>query len=402
MISRFIYLANIGDSPLKNRAVIFSLAFSVATIILFFSLFNGAEVLIERSLHGTIPNIVKAEPQKLSLGDLETSNTIGEDDIKALELLPEVERVYKIGRLKKPASLQANYSGQLFFSDILVELVSQDYIDLLRIQNNLDKLGDAGELDVLLPSSISEVLSSGVSIHTDLPKIDVQALVGYHFSLIIGSSSFSKTSHFTKNRCRIVGVSPFVGVGGPSISFEKAIALAPDFVDCSAILIQLNGEERALENVLQKLKELRLRIYEDNLFSSLANILKWIQISLIVFCALLVICVGFSSLAISELQIKNNLYRLSLYRALGASCRDILTIYFIKSFICSLISVILGFMMSLFVGKIINVYFAELFLPTPSIILIGSLSVMLVNCLFSIWPIVGVSSFYVKKGLYNL
>ncbi|MGM9991951.1 MAG: ABC transporter permease [Candidatus Bruticola sp.] len=368
LFSRLLRLAwgELGDSPFTKFSSIFSLAFVAASAFILFGVSTGLEDIARQRLLGDLPNYIRVEAKTFSLGPISTENWLSEDTLLQLESIKGVNNVFRIARLKRPASLTANYAGQHFVSDIFIDAIDKEFIESFTQSSSSENLSSYSKLsqapnelpyyetDCLLSSSVVDALLSGVSIHTDLPNLTPQALIGRHFNLNIGSSTFSSDSQKkVRLRCRIVGISPLVGVSGPNIPYDLAQKLSSEPLKCYAALLYIKNNED-ISYILQNLESMHLKAPGIDLAKQVSQAFVWIHLGITIFCLLLSCCAGFTILSNLNLEIKIHSRKLALYRALGAAPVDIFSLYIIRILTSSLIGAGLGISLGCIGGNIIN------------------------------------------------
>ena len=407
LFSRLVRLAlgELGDSPFTKFSSIFCLTFVAASALILLGVSFGLEDIAQRRLVGDLPNYIRVEAGQFSLGPLNIDSGLSEQNLQDLRSLEGVEAVYRIARLERPASIRASYAGQSFVSDILVDAIDQDFIT--RFTNEVPnasagnktaspaKNGNYKEIDCLLSSAVVDALLSGVSIHTNLPSLNAQALIGRHFNLEIGRSTFSTDSQPKANlRCQIVGISPLVGVSGPNIPYELAQQLSDEPLKCQAALVYIEDSNK-ITLFLQKLESLRLKAPGVELAQQAAQALVWVRLGIITFCVLLSCCAGFTLYSNLNLEIRNHSRKLALYGALGAAPSDIGKIYLIRSLATGLTGALFGLVCGCLGGNLINKICAsysffsseELFVPTGSCLLAVFIFTVMAAIIFCLFPI---------------
>ena len=388
----------LGDPPYKKWGLIFSLAFVGAVSLLLFSLSNGLERLVQRQLVGELPQVVRLEPQRYSLGPLQVDSGLTEQSIETLRRLPGVVALYRQAHLERPALLRAQYGGQSFYSDMLVEAVDDQFFTHLSQELDLspESLPSAGEIPALLPSGVVETLLAAMSVHTTLPPLSGQLLVGRHFSLEIGRSSFKRDEQPPAQlRCQILAISPLIGVSGPAIPYSVAQKISAQPLRPQALLLFLR-DPSYLEGLQPTLQRFHLRAPQVELALEVGQALGWGRLALALFSLLLALCAGVALYSNFSLEVKINARRLALFRALGASRGDLLLIFWWRTLFIGLAGSFLGLVVGLLAGQALNLYGAfksplladsPLFLPTwGSQLWIWPL-LNLLCWLFSLWPV---------------
>ncbi len=418
LFSRLVRLAlgELGDSPFSKFSSIFCLTFVSASALILLGVSFGLEDIVQKRLVGDLPNYIRVEADRFSLGPLSIDNCLGEQNLQDLRQANGVKAVYRLARLERPASIKASYAGQSFVSDILVDAVDRDFIAQFTEttpSTSFTSHSDSGpeletgastlstqingrkEVECLLSSAVVDTLLSGVSIHTDLPNLSAQALIGRHFTLEIGRSTFSVDSQTKANlRCQIVGISPLVGVSGPNIPYDLAQQLSAEPLKCQAALVYVEDSAK-IPLFLQELEKMRLKAPGVELAQQASQALAWIRLGIAIFCILLSCCAGFTLYSNLNLEIKNHSRKLALYRALGAAPSDIGKIYLVRSLATGVTGAFLGLIFGCLGGNLINKICAfysflsseAIFVPTRNCLLIVFCFTILAAILFCLFPI---------------
>lgn len=356
LFSRIIRLAvgEIGDPPYKNYSQIFCLAFTAAVFLIIFGTVSGLQNIVRYKILGGMPDIVRVKPETISLGPVKVSEEINDETVSFAKQIPGVDRVYRLARLTRPARLEARYMQQSFYSDIVAEAADAEYIRLLCRENKLEYGGEPECEDCLLPAAVMDTVNAGLSIHTKLPAIDPQILVGHHFSVIIGRSGFNNDGKkpFTL-KCRIAGISPFIGIGGPTLAYEKAQRYNLEPLVCHSLILKLKGPQY-VPQVLEEAAKRHLFSPDLQTAGQTGEIIKWLKTGLAFFCLLLTCCTGLSLYSGISLEVKQNLPQLILYRALGASLSDIIKIYCVRCALTGIIGAGAGIIIGITTGDLLN------------------------------------------------
>lgn len=403
LFSRLVRLAlgELGDSPFTKFSSIFCLTFVAASALMLLGVSFGLEEIAQKRLVGDLPNYIRVEAGQFSLGPLSIDSGLSEQDLQDLRSADGVKAVYRLARLERPASIRASYAGQSFVSDILVDAVDRDFITQFVDKNstatseNSVQTDSQQEINCLLSSSVVDALLSGVSIHTNLPNLTAQTLIGRHFNLEIGRSTFSTDSQPRADlRCQIVGISPLVGVSGPNIPYDLAQQLSSTPLKCQAALVYIEDNEK-IPFFLQKLESLRLKAPGIELARQASQALTWMRLGISIFCILLSCCAGFTLYSNLNLEIKNHSRKLALYRALGAAPIDIGKLYLIRSLVTGLTGALIGLISGGLGGNLLNKLCAsysflsseKIFVPNASCMLIVFIFTVLAAVLFCLFPI---------------
>ncbi len=320
-----------------------SIAIIAGILVVISGLINGTLAVINNEILRKVPGIIIAEPGAgfLSYGEITSAQ------LNAMKSWPEIKRVSRMARLQLPAILHAEYAGQAFYSDVIIE-GGEGYIENDLFPGfNFD--ASQHEVPAILPRAIMDLVSHGISVHTNLPALTPDMAKGHHFDLSIGRSSFMPSQTIFKMRCAISGISSYVGSGGPTVplAFLEKHNLP---VKIYAAILELNSPELA-PIVSEKLKNAGLHIRGDGILKKTGQIIGIVKIAAFIFsAALLALAALFINAALSSMIMQDR-QAIFLYRALGASKRDIFWMYIIKTIALAIFGLIPGTVLGLLAGE---------------------------------------------------
>ncbi|MCR5662492.1 MAG: ABC transporter permease [bacterium] len=309
-------------------------------------LINGTLAVINNEILREVPGIITAEPGAgfLAYGEIKP------DQLETMKSWPEIKRVSRMARLQLPAILHAEYAGQAFYSDVIIEGGEGFIENDLFAGFNFD--ASQNEVPAILPRAIMDLVSHGISVHTNLPSLTPDMIKGHHFDLSVGRSSFMPSREVIKIRCAISGLSSYVGSGGPTVplAFLENRNLP---VKIYAAILELKTPELA-PIVSEKLKNAGMHIRGDGILKKTGQIISIIKIAAFIFsAALLALAALFINAALSSMIMQDR-QAIFLYRALGASKRDIFRMYIIKTTSLAIFGLIPGMVLGLMAGEAFN------------------------------------------------
>lgn len=255
-----------------------------------------------------------------------------------------------MARLQLPAILHAEYAGQAFYSDVIIE-GGEGYIEN-DLFPGFNFHASQNEVPAVLPRTIMDLVSHGISVHTNLPSLTPDMAKGHHFDLSIGRSSFMPSREVMRIRCAISGISSYVGSGGPTVPIAFLEKHNLPFKIYAAML-ELDSPELA-PKVSEKLKNAGLHIRGDAMLKKTGQIISVVKIAAFVFSAsLLALAALFINAALSSMIMQDR-QAIFLYRALGASKRDIFRMYIIKTAALAISGLMPGTALGLIAGGAFN------------------------------------------------
>lgn len=395
-ISKLLALAaGRAGSPLyRSWLVGLSLSFATAVIVLIFGVTNGLEQYLNTNVLSTMPDQLRVEPAGFAAGPLSITRSLSPPKIAQLQALPGVKAVFRHARLNQPAQLYANYLNESFQSDVIVEGVDPGLVtDSLASGQRFEETN--GQIPVILPRIIMDLVSFGAAVHTKLPGLSPDLIIGRHFTLAVGASSFSPTNGpVTQARCQIVGISKRVGAGGPTVPLAVLERWSTEPLEYYAATVQLQSPED-MESVQKAVSRLGLTTPEANLTKQVLAGLHWTRLSLSLLCAALVFMAATSLYIGLSLQVSRDTKRIALYRALGASRANIRQVYLLKSGLLGALGTTFGLALGLGSGWLLNAALRHnlanmsdfsLFLPTTQLFVLTWLGGLLASLLAGLIP----------------
>lgn len=354
--SRLVRLAlgELGDAPYKKWAVLFCLSFVCGAALIIAGTASGLKNIIETRILGGLPEIIRVQPEMYSLGPLRNESFISENTAAAISSWPGVKHVFRQAPLERPCSFHASYAGQHFYSDVAVEALEDEMLRRFCSESGYEEPESSDVIDCVLPGPTVEALLAGVSLHTDLPGLSTKIVYGRHFDITAGKSSISsdRLPH-RRLRCRAASISPLVGLGGPTIPLSLAAELNAAPLRFNALIIEAE-QPSDVPGIVERLPQVRLRAPGAEMAAKIGRVWRWVHLGIAVFCALLLMCAGTALYSSLSLEIRSEIPKLALYRALGASASDLGLMYVIRSLCLGLIGAVTGLTVGMIGGGIVN------------------------------------------------
>lgn len=330
-----------GANRGRYAALAFGVAVGVGALVLLFWLIAGVrKVLVARFL-GVLPGRVVVEAAQFELGPLRLRGGLGAvlDDraVEALARVPGVTGVLRQARLPLPSQIQTSLGGTPFYSDVIVEGVDPGLVaSELAPGYSFSLPGPAEPVPAVLPAATVDVLSAGLEMYTHGLGVGSSAFSGHHFTLVVGASSFRPGAGLAR-QARVVGISPQVGIAGPSVPLELVKqwwptgAGAPPFSYYRVALVVPRGT--AVPQVAEAVRKLGFVTPGLDLLARVESAMRWLRLLVVAFGLLLLIVAGVGIANGLGLMVKEETPQLGLYRALGASRRDILALVLGRAFL---------------------------------------------------------------------
>lgn len=351
-------------SPVRMFLLSLGVAVGVAALALILALSNGVESIVMHKILGVLPDQVVVEPARTAIGPLQWATGPPLDDlvISKLEKLRGVRAVYRRLRIPLPAQINADYGGKKFYSDVLVEAVDQQLVEPDMPQVGAFAVHPPDQaIPVVLPSAMIDILNMGFSVNTGLPEINPSVIVGRHFLLTVGSSSFRSGPSIVR-RCEIVGISPRVFVGGPSIprgyvaqldSLLRGRGGGVPPMAASSLTLMLTDPSN-LPTVSEEIRRLGLGVPQQDKARTLGVVIRAITLTLGTFAGLILLVAATGIGNGMALTVRDEAGEIGLFRAVGASRGQIRALYLMRAGTVGLCGGVAGLVVTVTVTLIVN------------------------------------------------
>lgn len=331
-----------GRFRMRDRLVCsVGLALGVFFLILSWGFIVPVEELIKTRILGDLPDRLRVTKPSVSMGPVAFGGSIEARTTLELSAIGQVDAVYRQAHFPDPCMLKARYAGEGLVTDLVLEMVDPEQVsqDVAPGQKFADP--EPGQpIPSIVPRAILDLVNSGISVNTNLPHITEKAIIGKGFDLYVGTSSF-RPGPSTRVRCVVVGVSDQIGAGGPAIPYESGLRLSKSEPLLHALTLKLKDPENTAA-VVAEVSKLGLAAPRQELaqrVSAVAAVLKLFA-SLLPLSVLSVTAVALA--AVLELQVSKERKMIALYRALGATRKQITLLYLARALTVAVISLILG------------------------------------------------------------
>lgn len=317
-----------------------------AIIISISGIVSGTLNVINKEILHDIPGIITAEPGSgfLSYGEITPKQ------LETMKSWPEIKRVSRMARLQLPAVLHAEYAGQSFYSDVIIE-GGEGYIEN-DVFSGYNFNAEQNDIPAILPRAIMDLVSHGITVHTKLPSLTPDMAKGHHFVLSIGRSSFMPSREVIKMRCVISGLSSAVGSGGPTVPID-ILEKHNLPIKIYAAILELNSPELA-PAISDKLKKAGLHVRGAGLLNKTGQIISIVKIAAVIFSIAIAALAGLFLNTSLSFMIMQDRQAIFLYRSLGATRRDIFLMYIVKTAALAICGIIPGTAIGIIAGSAVN------------------------------------------------
>lgn len=337
------------------------LALGIFFLLLSWGFVSPLEDLVRTKILGTMPDRIRVTAKAASFGPVAVGGHLSEEKLAKVNGLQGVEAVYRQAHFPEPVQMTASYQGESLLTDLVVEMVDAEQVahEVAQGYDFLDP-GPDGDVPAVVPRAILDLVNSGISVNTNLPQLSVSALIGKHFTLHVGTSSYRRGPSVPV-RCVVVGISDQIGAGGPAIPYTVAQRLSKEPPLLHTLTVKLTSPELSAR-VVPQLGELGLqapRLEMAEKVSTMADLLRFMGI-LLPAAILAVTALGLA--AVLELQVARERHLIALYRSLGATSKQVGLLYLTRSLSVALTGFVVGCFFGLLGGHAAAVYI-EGFLP---------------------------------------
>jgi len=337
-----------GQSTARTFPLLFGLIFGIATWIVLTGFARGAGEWLKERVGGSVPNRIRVSSARTQLGPLQLGGNLNEEHVQACAKIPGVVTVYRQAHYPGPCQLFASHMGETLVTDMVLEGVDPEQVtpqipDATRFVDTT-----SGDLPVVLPQAVLDVINAGISAHTNLPNLNEQALLGKHFRVRIGSSSFAPGPSFDV-RCVVVGVSDQLGVNGPAVPLEWVLRNSKKKVEYHTLTLELSPNTD-LAAVLNRLEALSLAAPDLGTMRKIGQATFYLQLLASAFAGAILMVAGVGIASGFNVKVQLERQDIGLYRSLGATRSDILKVYLLRALWLGLQGSLLGLVVGLAAG----------------------------------------------------
>ncbi len=384
-----------------------SVAIGSAVLLLFLSFANGLEqAVLKPILERSSPTTLVVRPEFTSLDFLTGGNKITEGVVDEVGAIPGVQSVGRQLFLGFPNSLEITLFGITFDSDIPVFGV-----DAVLLPQASEPMSPPG---AILPLTISPHLidlfnSSFADSVPGVSHLSSDLVLGQEMTLIFGRSSFFNINlggaKPIEKRGQITTISPRVPPMGVSIPLEEALQMNEKFGGIAAeqaVFQQLYVEAATTAEVEQVQNSIRGMGYSARSFEELGEdvrtLANLVRIILLLAAGVILLIAFFSLSALVSVIVLEQRRTIGVLRALGESRTGVVTTFLMFSAIIAglavLVGIIVGWLVSQFLGKILADHLPDIsllavdFFPFSLLLAIKIVvSVVAIALLFTYFPV---------------
>jgi|GEM_PF-4062911 len=280
-----------------------------------------------------------------------TAGSLNESLIDTLEDIPGVETILPEMILTMPTSLMGNLIGTSFSSDCATYGVPEEFFPENERPDEFKPLSPGEAVPVILSSQLVELYNTGFADAQNLPGLSSKALIGRHFQLFIGTSSFFPAPPGTKIktvRCRIVGVSDLVSVTGVTVP-ESYVRQWHDWYyegekepKYASFHLILQSSD-VVSDVRKSVETLGLQSRNSGeIADKVALLTRYLSLATGILMMVFLLLAGLGTAQTLGLEVTYHSQKIGLYRALGASRRDITRVYILRALTIGIVGAFCG------------------------------------------------------------
>jgi ABC-type antimicrobial peptide transport system permease subunit len=269
-----VALRQIRNTPSRTFLAIFGIAMGcgIFTIISALGL-SGRDLVLKEIVHELPLDMIEVTPKNIDLGILKFNagtllgqSGFGEKEVKRLESLPAVTKVYP--KLEIPLPMGAQGGQQLFGRKL--------YTDLFMTGMDARLLGITPEhmnglpqnvVPVVVSNTLIDMYNSAIAPSLNLPQLTSKSLNGFQFDIRLGRSLMLGQDGKTKvgkKRAQIVGASSYAVKLGVSVPIETGREILAEFAPekgerYTSILVQAN-HPKAVPGLAKQIQSLGFSI----------------------------------------------------------------------------------------------------------------------------------------------
>lgn len=363
-------LQNIREKKIRNLLACFSIAISIASVLVFLSLSNGIQNTTFQSLEKNSPLTqitVHPNTQKtgvISLFTRSSKDMLTTSTIEQLKKIDGIKTIYPEIQFNSFASLEASVLGFDFVTDAMVFGVDEGFVDSSITSQNPIKTwqSDQQPYPTIIPRQLLDIYNFAIASPQGLPLMSEKDLIGKKIKLYPNYSTFfpSMSGKTTSLELSVVGFSDSVNLIGVTVPYSLVEKLNkeytnepnPKFVE---IFVDTVSADKT-EEVAKQIDNLGLSTsyFQKNLKEVEAKI-KYLNLALGIISIIILLSSTIAIISIFLTIAEERKKEIGLFRALGATKNHIriiiLTEAGIIGFIGSLSGIIIGFIASIFLDK---------------------------------------------------
>lgn len=321
--------------------------------------------------------------------------TVSNKEIKA------IKKIYRQLDAVFPASITGQLLGFSYGTDTAISGVDSEMVgDEVKI-GTFNYSETAEEVPCLVPKDLLDVYNTAFAKAQNLPQLNETFLLGRHFNIILGESSVMniRTGGVIQKRGVIVGLTNRGTLLGVTVPIEYVKKwnrqIASQNSDIYRALILVATHPSYVPVIADKVRSMG---YEAKASTGLAervgSIISILTVGLTLIAVVIFFVATLSAYSLFKLMAMEKKKEMGLLMALGATHRDVLSLFIAEALSIGVISGVAGFVLTFAAVRVVNKFIVDIpflgskiALLSPSFVLLGILLAVL-TALIAVVPTV--------------
>lgn len=341
---------NIWEKRKRNLIAILSIVIGVSSFLSFLSLENGIRnASFQQAESKTSLNQIIVRPKIESSGVISLfqkgKNRITEEKIQQIKGIEGVAKVYPETQFNSFASLEANILGFSMITDAMIFGVPKELMEKdIKLIQKADYPYPA-----LVPRKLLDLYNFAIAYPQGLPTMSEDQLIGKSIILYPNYSTFFPSMNSQKEEVKltVVGFSDQANILGVTLPQEVITELNTKFLKNSEpsyleLFVETESPE-SIPSVVKQIEKLNLNPqYLQKNLETIESKLSYLTVSLRAISIIIIVLVVLAISSTFIATIAERRKEIGLFRALGASKKQITTLILLESLIIGSIGSIIG------------------------------------------------------------
>ncbi len=375
-------IRNIKQKKFRNGLAILSVAIGTAALLLFFSLSRGIQTATFQELEKQNPltQITVRAPSKntglISLIPSPDDEKLNDQSISEISQLDHVVNIHPQTQFNNFSAIEASVLGFNIISDTMIFGLPKDFIASdLPNPEIWDKTEEP--YPAVIPTQLLNLYNLTIAGPQNLPNLGEDQLLGKELTLFPNYSTFFPGLRKRENRVRleVVGFSDRVNLIGVSLPSNVVSILNQQFTeqtdDAPQTYLELFVETDNSNNTSSVAQEIEALGYETQYFQKNASELEarfsYLTNSLGVISGIILLTSAIAIMSTFLATISERRRELGLFRALGATKKQIRRLILNEAIIIGLVGSIAGITIGYLTSLILNAFLTKAISSTTTI-----------------------------------
>jgi len=357
-----ISLHNIRQKKFRTFLSSLSIAIGTASVIILLGLSNGIQNATFTELEKTSPlTEITVKPKTTNnkiLSFIPKDTNIKSEDVEKIEAIKNVKTVAKETQFNNFSSIEGEIFGISIITDSMVFGLPKKYVkEDIKNENEWGK--ETKPYPVILPKKLLDIYNLSIAGPKGLPQISGNQLIGKQFTLYPNKSTFFPSSGKTeKINVKVVGVSDKVNLIGITTSDKIVEELNKKYSKKKTTILSLHVETTSEKNTEKVAKEIESLGYDTRYFQknvkSIESKFTYLKIAMGTISLIILLTATIAILSTFLATIAERTKELGLFRALGATKKQIRKIILYEAGIVGIIGSAIGITAGILTSSAIN------------------------------------------------